>query len=70
MAYKLITVLVRDQDDQLEKIVKHIQRASSPGHSFPVIVDPNDSEYRKEFYFDGDGAFYIKKIKVTEIEKD
>jgi len=25
--------------------------------SFPVIVDPKDSEYRKELYVDGDGSF-------------
>lgn len=69
MSFKLISVLVRDQDDQLEKLIKYIEAKSSPGHSFPVIVDPDDSEYRESFGFDGDGAFRIKKIKVTEIEE-
>jgi len=68
MSYKLISVLVRDQDDSLEKMIEYIRDKSNPGHSFPVIVDPKDSEYRKEFFFDGDGSFFIKKIKVKEIE--
>ena len=70
MSFKLITVLVRDQDDQLEKMIEYIRNKANPGHSFPVIVDPNDSEYRKEFFFDGDGAFFIKKIKTRIIEED
>jgi GT2 family glycosyltransferase len=71
MAFKLITVLVRDQDDSLENLIEYIRDKANPGHSFPVIVDPADSEYRKEFGFDGDGSFFIKKIKVSNlVEKE
>lgn len=58
-----IYIEVRDPEDQLIKLIDHIRRASSPGHSFEVIVDPNDKEYRKSFFIDGDGAFFISKLE-------
>jgi hypothetical protein len=66
MEKKLITVLVSDQDDQLENLIRHIKAASDPGHSFEVICDP-DSDEEKSFGFDGDGAFAIRKIRVTNL---
>lgn len=60
-----IEVLVRDDEDQLVKMIEHIRLLSSPGHSFISIVDPDASkeEGRETFSFDGDGAFYIKEVK-------
>ncbi len=58
-----ITVKVRDYEDQLVKMIDHIMRAANPGHSFEVIVDPDLRERTTKFYFDGDGAFYIKEVK-------
>jgi hypothetical protein len=66
MEKKLITVLVSDQDDQLENFITHIKRATDPGHSFEVVCDPDSSE-EKSFGFDGDGAFAIHKIRVTKL---
>lgn len=66
MEKKLITVLVSDEDDQLERFIRHIKDATDPGHSFEVICDPDSGE-EKSFGFDGDGAFAIHKIKVTKI---
>jgi hypothetical protein len=60
-----IKILVRDPDHQLIKFIKAIRGAANPGHSFPVVVDPDDSEYERKFYFDGDGSFYIKDIKFN-----
>lgn len=60
-----IEVLVRDDEDQLVKMIEHIRKLSSPGHSFEAIVDPDASknEGKETFSFDGDGAFYIKYVK-------
>jgi len=58
-----ITVKVRDHENQLVKMIDHIMHAANPGHSFEVIVDPDLQERATKFYFDGDGAFYIKEVK-------
>lgn len=62
-----IEVLVNDDEHQLIKMIEHIRRLSSPGHSFIAIVDPDASkeEGRETFSFDGDGSFYIKRIKMN-----
>lgn len=58
-----IEVVVRDPDDQLVKLIEYIKRNAGPGHSFEVIVDPNDSENKKSFFIDGDGPFFIEIIR-------
>ena len=60
-----ITIKLRDYENQLVKLIDHISKASAPGHSFDVVVDPDMSEYRKSFFMDGDGAFFIKEIKMN-----
>lgn len=61
--YIEITVNVRDLENSLIKLIDYIQSKANPGHSFEVVVDPDDSEYRKSFYMDGDGTFFIKDVK-------
>jgi hypothetical protein len=63
---KLISILLNDEDDQLELLIRHIQKHSAPGHSFDVVVDPESSE-KKSFGIDGDGWFQINKIVVRKI---
>ena len=60
-----IEVVLRDPDDQLVKMIEHIRRLAGPGHSFIVVVDPDATrdEGKETFSMDGDGAFYIDKIK-------
>jgi len=65
---KLITVLVRDPDNQIEELLNCIKDYSMRGHSFPVVVDQHDSERIKEFYIDGDGSAAI--IKTETIQGD
>jgi hypothetical protein len=60
-----IMILVRDYENQLIKLIKAIGDTANPGHSFPVVIDPGDSEHEQKFYFDGDGAFYIKNVKIN-----
>jgi len=62
---KTIIIKVNDPEDQLIKLIEYIRNKANPGHSFPVIVDPDDSEYKKTFYFDGDGVFHIDSLKIT-----
>ena len=60
-----VEVLVRDDEDQLVKMIEHIRALAAPGHSFVVVVDPDASkeEGKETFSMDGDGAFHIKEVK-------
>jgi len=61
-----IEIRLRDPDDQLLNLLKHLQVSANVGHSFNVIVDPDNKEHRGEFGIDGDGMFYLKSIKKVE----
>jgi len=58
-----ITIKLRDPDDQLVKMIDHIMHSANIGHSFEVVVDPYTREFKKSFFMDGDGLFYIKEVK-------
>jgi len=61
---KTITITCRDPDDTLVKLLNHIKTAGNVGHSFSIIVDP-EGDGTERFGWDGDGADYIKDIKVS-----
>ena len=58
-----IVVKLRDPDDQLVKMIDYIMHTANIGHSFEVVVDPDLREYKKSFYMDGDGSFFIKEVR-------
>jgi hypothetical protein len=60
---KTLTVVVKADEGQVQKLLEHIRDTASGGHSFSVVVDPSDSDHEKKFGFDGDGAFRIESIK-------
>lgn len=49
----------------IPKLLDYIARLGAPGHSFSIVVDPDDSENRRSFGFDGDGADRIDDIRVN-----
>ncbi|MGD2072521.1 MAG: hypothetical protein PVG65_03435 [Candidatus Thorarchaeota archaeon] len=49
-------------DETLIPLLNYLKDVAAVGHSFPIIVDPNDKEYKKEFGMDGDGAAHIRSI--------
>lgn len=60
--YDEITLRVTDPDDQLVKMLKYIKENSDPGHSFPIVVDPDDTDKKQIFRFDGDGSFHLSEV--------
>ena len=62
--FSKIEVEVRDPDKSLVRFIDYVRNLSNPGHSFEVIIDPDNREKRKSFDFDGDGPFFIKSIKL------
>ena len=49
-------------------IIEYIRDIGNGGHSFEIIVDPESSENKKSFFFDGDGSHSIKNIKLNSID--
>jgi hypothetical protein len=52
--------------EALVPLLTHIKKAGDPGHSFSIVVDPDCSDYRETFGWDGDGSDRIKDIQVSE----
>lgn len=46
------------------EMLKHIADTGGVGHSFEIVVDPESSDYRQVFGWDGDGADRIDDIRV------
>ena len=57
--------------EELIPLITYIGKNGNVGHSFGIVVDPDDSENRKSFGFDGDGASRIEidSIKMENISK-
>lgn len=53
---KELTISIDDSEGNIIGLLKTISDYSKMGHSFTVVVDPGDEEYKKEFWIDGDGA--------------
>lgn len=64
---KKIELTVKDPDKKLERLLNCIKDKGNVGHSFSIIVDPEDEE--EKHYWDGDGLDYIKDIKVKKAKK-
>lgn len=66
---KSISMTITDGEDQIEELLEYIKEIANYGHSFTVVVDPNN-DYEKKFYIDGDGLDHINTINIEEIEDE
>lgn len=65
---KTITLVVQDSEGQIEDLLDYISNIASAGHSFRVAVDPDNDDYSKDFYIDGDGYDRLDIESVAPIE--
>lgn len=63
---KRYILTVSDPDKSILNLLLRIQEAANWGHGFPVVVDPDDKEYKRSFYIDGDGMDHIYDITLEE----
>ena len=61
---KIMTVEITDPDDALYSLLSYIKEIGNTGHSFSIIVDPENSDTKKTFGWDGDGSNRIYEIKT------
>jgi len=66
---KKIIIIASDIDNSLVNLLNHIKNIGNVGHSFEIIVDPDNSDTRLKTGWDGDGSDYIDKIEIEEIDK-
>lgn len=66
--FDVIQIELRDPDNQLVKMIDYIMGVANIGHSFEVVVDPDMKDYRKSFFMDGDGPFYINKVMLNSVK--
>ena len=67
---KIYTIRLVDPDDAFLSFLNYIKPTANSGHSFPIVVDPGDPGYEKDFYLDGDGSFHIFDLTVEIEEED
>lgn len=58
-----------DSEGTLSDLINYIGEVGNGGHGFTIVVDPDDAEYKKEFYWDGDGGDRIGNVKYSDSTK-
>lgn len=61
-------VICRDPDGTMKKIIECIGDCGNTGHSFTVVVDPDEPEGlgQRKFGWDGDGSDYLHSVKIIQ----
>lgn len=65
--YKKIELLVRDDDNTIEDLLRFIQFYSHIGHSFEIICDRENTN--NTFFIDGDGEDKLHILNLEEISE-
>lgn len=63
---KRVVMYIKDRDNKIENILNYMKELTNAGHGFDVEIDPNDQEYHKHFYVDGDGEDKIRDLMVED----
>jgi hypothetical protein len=59
-----------DSEGNLKKLIEYIGEIGNSGHSFSIIVDPDDPEYERTFGWDGDGSDRVISVKKEQTVKE
>lgn len=49
-------------DESIVPLINHMANIGNVGHSYSIIVDPENSDTKKQFGFDGDGNHKIHDV--------
>ena len=67
--YHRVSFDTRYSEDFLD-LIDYVRKVGGYGHSFDIVVDPDNKDYKKSFGFDGDGSDFIKKLSIKEIDEN
>lgn len=59
-----VEMVICDKENQIKDLLTKIAYLSNIGHSFYVIVDPDDPEFKEKYGIDGDGWDKIREIRI------
>jgi len=65
---KVIVECSHSGAEALQALIEYIKSNGNTGHSFSIIVDPDDKDANESFGWDGDGSDSIGDIKVENLE--
>lgn len=65
-----ISIELKDEKsrDLLYDVLNHIKEIGNGGHSFKIEIDRGDSDYEKEFHWDGDGGNMISDLSKFQVK--
>lgn len=66
---KFLGLVISDPENQIRQLLNVIKSYSTAGHSFNVVVDPDDKDRRKEFFIDGDGNCKLSDIQNVKLNE-
>ena len=67
---KFYTIECIDSDGKLKDLLTYIAMNGNGGHSFDIVVDPDDKKNERHFFWDGDGADRINAVVKTTTDDD
>ena len=67
---KYYTICCRDGEKQLLDLINYIAKNGNGGHSFDIVVDPEDKRTERHFFWDGDGADKIDSVVASKTGDD
>jgi len=59
-----IELWCNDTENSLARLLSYIMYVGNIGHSFDIVVDPDNKEFKMSFGWDGDGADRVRNIKI------
>lgn len=62
---KIIIICSGEVGKTIKEMMDHIKSTTNGGHSFEIVVDPEDRERKKSFSIDGDGADRIESVSIS-----
>ena len=67
---KYYLIECKDGEHQLRDLINYIGKNGNGGHSFDIVVDPNDKQNEKHFFWDGDGPDRIHAVVESKSGDD
>lgn len=61
---QVIVTVRKGSGENLKKLLDHIKEIGNIGHSFEIVVDPDNKEYKESFGWDGDGSDRIESVEL------
>jgi rubrerythrin len=66
MGDKTIIIQLRDTSNSIQDLLEYLMGTANIGHTFDVVVDPDNKDHEKKFEIDGDGSDFFYSIESED----